>query len=438
MARFADSPKPIWYAALSAPPDRTRGTRLDANLYRDPGPMTFGRFHYKAPTQGRLQRGGRERPGGAYSMETVWSDEFEIAWTKQGDRGPLMLILHGVPCNRAQWEPIQRLLAPFCETISVDMLGMGESSMPREYGARIGRSVDVAIDKGEPTQWDWVNDVDYLEQLMQASYPNRKFFLLADDWGSGIASHYAAKHNDRLLGLIHLDPIAFDGYPVNEIQAIGRGSLIPNTPEGDAVFQQAFAAFDQTCVQILKSMVHHRERYNQYTMRLLTFPYVDQDYERNGAGDGLSDIFRARTARLNFHNLRVLSDRAAALSPAQLLPYDEEHNPLGVQYDKITIPTLIMWGEHDTMMPAAQSHRFANVLGTDDVQTTLIPDAGHFAHTDQPEKVAETIIDFVRRVVGRAHLGDIFLGYQGIWKGDERHMIGALRQIHGIEAQSRL
>lgn len=97
-----------------------------------------------------------------------------------------------------------------------------------------------------------------------------------------------------------------------------------------------------------------------------------------------------------------------------------------------------MWGEQDTMMPAAQRHRFANVLGTEDVQNTLIPDTGHFAHTDQPEKVAEIIIDFVRRVAGRARLSDIFLGYQGIWKGEERHLIGALRQIHGVEAQSRL
>jgi hypothetical protein len=30
------------------------------------------------------------------------------------------------------------------------------------------------------------------------------------------------------------------------LQAIGRGSLIPDTPEGDAIFQQACAAFDQT------------------------------------------------------------------------------------------------------------------------------------------------------------------------------------------------
>jgi len=85
---------------------------------------------------------------------------------------------------------------------------------------------------------------------MQHEYPGRKFIFVADDWGGGIASTYAAAHNDRLDGFILLDPIAFDGYPVNEIQAIGRGSLIPNTPEGDEAFANGFAAFDQTLVQI--------------------------------------------------------------------------------------------------------------------------------------------------------------------------------------------
>jgi pimeloyl-ACP methyl ester carboxylesterase len=48
---------------------------------------------------------------------------------------------------------------------------------------------------------------------MQHEHPGRKFVLIADDWGSGIASHYAAQHNDRLLALIQFDAIAFDGYP---------------------------------------------------------------------------------------------------------------------------------------------------------------------------------------------------------------------------------
>lgn len=229
-----------------------------------------------------------------------------------------------------------------------------------------------------------------------------------------------------------MDPIAFDGYPVNEIQAIGRASEIPNTPEGDAQFAMLFAAFDQTLVQILKSMVYDPSKYNQYNLRYLTFPYVDVDYERNGKNDGVTDVARSTTMRLKLHNLRVLSDRAAILSPSLLLPYHPQSNPHGVQYQNITAPTLIMWGEYDNMMPAAQTQRFAHVLGTDDVQITYIPRAGHFPATDNPDCVTDTILNFIRRVMGRSALADIYIGNQGIWKGDERQMIQELRVLHGI------
>ena len=198
------------------------------------------------------------------------------------------------------------------------------------------------------------------------------------------------------------------------------------------MFAMAFGAFDQTLVQILKTMVYDPGVYNQYKVRLLIFPYVDVDYERNRAGDGVTDVAKSITLRQNVHNMRVLADRAAILSPALLLPHDEKRNPNGVKYHEISVPTLIAWGEFDNMMPAAQTQRFANILGTDDVQITYIPRAGHFAHTDQPLFVADTIINFVRRVVGRSAMADINIGNEGIWKGDERAMIEDLRAIHGI------
>ena len=92
-----------------------------------------------------------------------------------------------------------------------------------------------------------------------------------------------------------------------------------------------------------------------------------------------------------------------------------------------------MWGEFDNMMPAEQTQRFANILGTDDVQITYVPRAGHFAGTDNPKYVADTIVNFVRRAMGRSALADINLGNNGIWKGDERAMIEDLRIIHGIK-----
>jgi pimeloyl-ACP methyl ester carboxylesterase len=272
---------------------------------------------------------------------------------------------------------------------------------------------------------------------MQREYPGEKFFFVADDWGGGINSHYAARYPERLEGFVQLDAIAFDGYPVNEIQAIGRAAQIPSTPEGDATFATLFGAFDQTLVQIYKTMVYDPNVYNQYKLRWITFPYVDVDYERNAAADGVTDVAKSTTLRLKLHNIRVLAERAAILSPALLLPYDASRNPEGVRYDNITVPSLIMWGEFDNMMPAAQTERFANVLGTDDVQISYVPRAGHFAGTDNPRFVADTIVDFVRRVKGRRALADINLGNQGIWKGDERLVIRDLRTVYHIAAESQ-
>ncbi|MEX2479323.1 MAG: alpha/beta hydrolase [Gammaproteobacteria bacterium] len=413
------------YTALSHAPQRAAGNDVDLNLYRGTAPVRYGRFAYKAPHPGLVQYDWPQAP------RTAWTDDFEIAWTKFGDRGPLCLFLHGVPCNRAQWEEVQRFIGRFCETIAIDMLGMGESTQPRRYGRH--------EDPERRDAWQWANDVDYIEKLMQHEYPGRRFVLIADDWGSGIASHYAARHNDRLEALIQLDAIAFDGYPVNEIQAIGRASAIPDTPQGDQQFAQAFGAFDQTLVQILKTMVWNPAVYNQYKVRLLTFPYVEVDYERNGQpGDGVSDVATSMSLRLNVHNLRVLADRAAVLSPALLLPYCPKRNPNGPDYGAITVPSLIAWGEYDNMMPAAQTQRFAHVLGSDDVQIAYIARAGHFAHTDQPLLVADTILNFLRRVLGRAALADIYLGNAGIWKGDERELIGELRRLYDIPASSLL
>lgn len=405
------------YAALSHAPRREAGNGVDLNVYRQVAAARYGRFEYRAPHAGLVQYDWPHAP------RTEWTDRFDIAWTKVGDRGPLCLFLHGVPCNRAQWEEVQRFVGRFCETIAIDMLGMGESTQPRQYGRR-----------EDPTRrdaWEWVHDVDYIEKLMQQEYPERKFVLIADDWGSGIATHYAARHAERLLALIQLDAIAFDGYPVNEIQAIGRASAIPDTPAGDQQFALQFGAFDQTLVQILKTMVWNPAVYNQYKLRALVFPYVQVDYERNlGPRDGINAVASSLSLQLNLHNMRVLADRAAVLSPALLLPHCPRHNPRGPDYGRIDVPTLVAWGEFDNMMPAAQTQRFAHVLGTDDVQVTYIPRAGHFAHTDQPLFVADTILNFLRRVLGRRALADVYLGNSGIWKGDERDLLSDLRKIY--------
>lgn len=402
------SNKPSMYDALSHSPDSISGHKPRPDIYRKFGQAVHGVFEATMPMSGMVKQSD-----GTY-LET---NKFNIAYTLMGNKGPVVAFLHGVPTNRRQWFPIQELCAPFCRTISFDMLGMGESDKVRNYG--VNQSSNNA-------PWDWVNDIPWVDQIMTSLFPGNKFVFVADDWGGGINVTYASHFDsERLLALIDLDPIAFDGYPVNEIQAIGRASGL-----SDEQFMMAMGASDQTLVQIFKTMVYDPNKYNQYNLRDIMFPYVDVDYERSAYKDG--EDATSTTMRLKWEALRVLADRAAILAPSLLLPYDSVKNPKGVKYDKITVPTLILWGEYDNMMPSNQIYLFANALENSDVQIELVPRAGHFAGTDQPELVAEKIINFVGRVVKRKNLADVFLGYTGIWKGDEHMKIKDLRKIYGM------
>ena len=84
------------------------------------------------------------------------------------------------------------------------------------------------------------------------------------------------------------------------------------------------------------------------------------------------------------------------------------------------------------MMPLVQLYRFKYSLKNSDVRLMRVPRAGHFAGTDQPNFISASILNFIEEVSGKEALADIFLGFDGIWKGDERQMIKDLRTIYGM------
>jgi len=348
---------------------------------------------------------------------------FQIAYTVWGDRGPWVLLLHGVPTNKSQYYTLQKRLAPFCRTISIDMLGMGESSKPQTYGSQISSDdkyqwVYQKLSEGNQP-YDWVFDTIYIEQIRTLVMNNEQFFFIADDWGGGILSHYASMFPRHTLGNIWINPIAFDGYPVAEIQAFGRASQL-----NDQDFQQAMGAADQTMVQILKSMVHDPSKWNQYNLRDIKRPYVDVDYESPGAN--------SITLQLDMIALRSLCDRAAILAPELLLPYDPVENRKGVDYNSIVSPCKIIWGQQDNMMPERQAWRFLYALSNAEVSIQSIDRAGHLSMIDQPDRVAEAVMSFfLLKPEWRAAFADVCLGFDkdAIYKGDEEKVIAQLRTM---------
>ena len=221
--------------------------------------------------------------------------------------------------------------------------------------------------------FDWPFHAIYLRKIIETMFDDSRMprgfspaHIVADDWGAGPTLHLAAEHGDtHVLSLTHVAPIAFTGYPVNEIQDIGLLSLswyaIVAEHKGDIVaalrspeWARAVGPFAQTLVQIFKTMVAHPENvYNQYSLRTITRTYVDDDYERLAVyrreTDGTPAPFIGEDAtstslRYNYHAIAMLAIASSRLAPAQLLPRTTTH-PRGVRYSRIRAPVMILWGK---------------------------------------------------------------------------------------------
>ena len=61
----------------------------------------------------------------------------------------------------------------------------------------------------------------------------------------------------------------------------------------------------------------------------------------------------------------------------------------------ISVPTLVLVGEHDTGFLAAGEYMAARIP---DATHVVVPDAGHAANLDQPERVNEALLEFLGRL----------------------------------------
>ena len=59
----------------------------------------------------------------------------------------------------------------------------------------------------------------------------------------------------------------------------------------------------------------------------------------------------------------------------------------------ITAPTLLIWGEHDRIMPRSYAERFAKRI-SGKAETKIITGAGHLAELDKPAEIAAAIHAF--------------------------------------------
>lgn len=70
------------------------------------------------------------------------------------------------------------------------------------------------------------------------------------------------------------------------------------------------------------------------------------------------------------------------------------HAPVEARLAEVSAPTLVVMGEHDPDFPdpRAEAEWIATTLHG---SVVMIPDAGHYPQSQQPERVSEAILDFL-------------------------------------------
>jgi pimeloyl-ACP methyl ester carboxylesterase len=90
--------------------------------------------------------------------------------------------------------------------------------------------------------------------------------------------------------------------------------------------------------------------------------------------------------------LRDAAARRALIDTARAIPPDDA-DALAAQYGGIALPTLMVWGRHDAIVPMEIGERLHRAMPAS--QLVVIDDAGHLPHEEQPEPVLRALERFL-------------------------------------------
>ena len=153
-----------------------------------------------------------------------------MAYREMGRPGaPVALFLHGNPTSSYIWRNIIPLVAPVARCIAPDLIGFGQSGKP---------DIDYRFE----------DQVRYLDAFITAA-GIRSAYLVAQDWGTALAFHLAARRPDFVRGLafmefirpmatwndFHQAPAAreilsFMSVPPTSLTPAARAALTPSSP----------------------------------------------------------------------------------------------------------------------------------------------------------------------------------------------------------------
>lgn len=277
-----------------------------------------------------------------YDVQYSKIRNINVAYIDKGSGSNTLLLIHGLGTYAKGWIKNIDALSQYNRIIAVDLPGYGKS------------------DKGY-----YKYTLDFYAQVLTELMDNlgiEKATPIGHSMGGQIAMTMAIDFSDKVDKLVLISPAGFERFENGEgdwLRDVMTPKLVKDTP---------IRAIDTNL------------RYNFYETPQDAEFLITERIQLRGASD--------------FDNYcYAVSKNVQAMIDGYV--YD--------RLDKITQPTLILWGENDELIP----NRFLHAGWTKDIakigeeeipnnKTLLFPNCGHFVQFEKPDETNDAILDFMK------------------------------------------
>ncbi len=250
-------------------------------------------------------------------------------------KGEVVLLIHGITSYSFIWAEVFERLSKQYDVIAVDLFGCGHSEKTLD--------IDHSLKNHARLLWNFLDQL-HVDQL----------HLVGHDVGGGITQIMMVSAPKRIHTVTLINSVAYDFWPVQPIIAM-------RTP---VIRQMAMATLDMGVfrMMITKGM-YHKEKVDKELMETFNLPMQTKE---------------GRKAFLNF---------ARCLNNQNLLEIEQ-------QLRETEKPVLIIRGDNDIYLSSSISEKLHNDIPNS--QLVRISSAAHFAMLDEPDQVAEAILNFMK------------------------------------------
>jgi 2-hydroxy-6-oxonona-2,4-dienedioate hydrolase len=271
-------------------------------------------------------------------------DELKIRYLESDMNDPEtrqhLLFIHGLGSSADRWLDIPDALSLYFHTVAIDLPGFGGSDKPSDMNYTIEAFSDIVrefIDKIKITEENRGNN------------KARTTTLVGHSLGGFIASRIAATDNSNFLNkLVLVD---------------SSGNLEKPTPLLDEYLDAAMNPSKEKVRKVFEQMVANPLLVSD----VLVHGFIDRINRPGSKYAFESSLRNSANTQIGIKNLNRISEKG--------------------------IPTLILWGMHDKVIPTQHSQIFKEAIK--DSTVTMIPNTGHAPFTEKPALVCEYLHNFL-------------------------------------------